>query len=183
MPIYTRKGDKGKTSLFSGKRVWKYDARVEAYGTIDELNTILGLALAALPSKKKKQAGYIRDLILEVQKSLFYIGSYLADLPDTIEEADLASKTDKFEKEIDKMTDKMPKLANFIYLDGGMAGSFLQNARAIVRRAERQIVRLSQKEKVDKRLLKYINRLSDLFFTLARYVNHIEGKKERIWER
>lgn len=183
MAIYTKTGDRGKTSLFSGKRVFKYNSRVESYGTIDELNTVLGLALAAIPSKKKKQTGYLRDLILEVQKSLFYIGSYLADLPGTIEEADLASKTDKFEKEIDKMTDKMPKLVNFIYFDGGMSGGFLQNARAVCRRAERQIVKLSEKEKIDPRLLKYINRLSDLFFTMARFANHIENKKERIWER
>src|SRR3989337_396155 len=183
MPIYTKTGDRGKTSLFSGKRVWKHDLRVEAYGTVDELNPILGLALAALPHKKNKQIAYLRDLILEVQKSLFYIGSYFADLPDTLEEIDLIGKTNRFEKEIDLMTNKMPKLANFIFLDGGLAGSFLQNARAIARRAERQIVKLSKKEKIDVRLLKYINRLSDLFFTMARYANHIEGKKERIWER
>ncbi len=183
MAIYTKKGDRGKTSLFSGVRVWKYHPRIEAYGTLDELNTILGLVIASLPKKKNKGTDYLAELLFDVQKTLFYICSYLADLPDALVDADLASKTDMFEQKIDYMTAKMPQLSNFIFPGGSQSSAFLQNARAVARRAERQIVKFSQKEKIDERLIKYVNRLSDFLFTAARFANHIEGKKERIWSR
>lgn len=183
MPIYTKKGDRGKTSLFSGVRVWKYDLRIEAYGTLDELNTVLGLAIASLPKKKNKDLDYLRALLFDVQKTLFYICSYLSDLPDALLDARLVEKTEEFEHEIDAMTSKMPKLSNFIFPGGSQSSAFLQNARAVARRAERQIVKLAGKERIDERLIKYVNRLSDFLFTCARYANYIEGKKERIWER
>lgn len=182
MPIYTRTGDKGKTSLFSGKRVWKYDARVETYGTIDELNSIIGIAVAYLVSTKK-ETRYLKKILLGIQSDLFYIGAYLADLPDTIEDIDLVQKTEEFEKDIDYMMRRLPPTFNFVLPGGSRAGAFLHQARTVARRAERNLVRLSKKEKVNERVSKYVNRLSDLLYAAARFANHIEKKKETIWER
>ncbi len=192
MAIYTRTGDKGKTSLFSGKRVWKYDARVDTYGTIDELNSVIGLAIAHLPTKKGRRLGggsapegsnKLKKILLGVQSDLFYIGAYLADLPDTIEDIDLVQKTEEFEKSIDFMMKHLPPTFNFVLPGGSRAGAFLHQARTVARRAERNLVRLAKKEKVNERVSKYINRLSDLLYAAARFANHIEKKKETIWER
>ncbi len=182
MPIYTKTGDKGKTSLFSGKRVWKNNVRVDTYGTIDELNSIIGVAVSHLNLKNKNNK-YLKNILIDVQKTLFYIGSYLADLPDTIENIDINQKVDEFEHQIDSMTKKMPTLSNFILPGGGVAGASLQHARTVARRAERNLVRLSKKEEVDTRVVKYIDRLSDLLFTASRFANHTQKIKEEIWER
>ena len=182
MSIYTKTGDKGKTSLFSGKRVWKDDIRIEAYGTLDELNSVIGIVLS-FNTKKTKESKYIARLLLGIQSAIFPICSYLADLPDVISDIDLDEKTRDLEKEIDFMTKKLPELSNFILPGGGVVGSHLHLARVVSRRAERSIIRLHKKEQIDIRVIQYINRLSDLFFTLARYSNHLEKKKEVIWER
>lgn len=182
MPIYTKTGDKGKTSLFSGKRVWKDDIRIEAYGALDELNSVIGVILSFL-NKKDKESKKIIHTLLDVQGSLFPICSYLADLPDIVEDINLDEKIKSYELEIDRMTEKLPKLSNFILPGGGVVGAHLQNARTIARRAERIIIKLHRRENVDPRVIQYINRLSDLFFTLSRYANHIDKKKETIWER
>lgn len=182
MPIYTRTGDKGKTSLFSGKRVFKNDARVETYGTIDELNSVIGVAVAHL-SSSKKEIKYIKNILLEIQSDLFYIGAYLADLPDAIEDIDLVKKIEEFEQHIDKMMKTQGKVFNFVLPGGTKTASFLHQARTITRRAERNLIRLAKKEKVDERIMKYINRLSDLLYAAARYSNFIEKRKEIIWER
>lgn len=179
MHIYTKTGDRGKTSLFSGKRVPKYDLRVETYGTIDELNSVIGVSIAHLPNKATK----LRKILLSIQGDLFYIGSYLADLPDTIEDINLPERVEDFEKEIDFMMKKMPPTFNFVLPGGSRASSFLHQARTVARRAERNLIRLHQKKKVDKQVLKYINRLSDLLYAAARFENLIEENKEIIWER
>lgn len=183
MPIYTRTGDKGKTSLFTGKRVWKDNARVEAYGSIDELNAVLGVVVFFISQMRSRQKTYIYNVVVDVQTTLFYLGSYLADLPDTLEDIDLEQKTSQFENKIDEMTLKMSPLSNFILPGGGAVGSFLQFARTVARRAERQLIRLSRTEELDKAVIVYINRISDLLFTLARFANFIEEKKEVIWSR
>lgn len=182
MPIYTRTGDKGKTSLFSGKRVYKDDLRVETYGTLDELNSVIGLAISHL-NKKHKEGKKIIQVLVDVQRTLFYIGSYFADLPDTISDIDFDKKIKEFEKTIDYSMSQMPKFTNFILPGGGKGGATLHVARTIARRLERLIIRLHRKEKVDNQVIQYVNRLSDLLFALARYANHIEKKKETIWER
>lgn len=182
MPIYTRTGDKGKTSLFSGKRVWKNDLRVEAYGMIDELNSVLGIVIVHL-SPSGRRTNYLKKKLLGIQSDLFYIGSYLADLPDTIEDIDLAKKAEEFEKNIDQMMKHLPPTFNFVLPGGSKASSFLHQARTVTRRAERDLVRLSEKEKVDERVMKYVNRLSDLLYAAARFANFIEKKKETIWQR
>lgn len=177
MPIYTRTGDKGETSLFGGKRVSKAAKRVEAYGTIDELNSCLGSALSFLPSSQKR----LRSKLLKIQNNLLLLGSTLANpnsLPLSLEE-----EIKDLEKEIDLMTAQMPPLRNFILPGGSKAGSLLHLARTVCRRAERRLVNLAETESVDKGIVKYINRLSDFLFTAGRFVNHKKGEKETIWQK
>src|SRR3972149_4471970 len=163
MPIYTRTGDKGKTSLFSGKRVPKYDSRVEAYGTIDELNSIIGIVVSHIPASRK-EGRKLANILFSIQSDLFYIGAYLADLPDSIEDIDLSEKTLALEKNIDVMLRKVLTPTNFILPGGGKTASFLHQARTVTRRAERALVRLSQREKslpagrqVASRVMQYVN--------------------------
>jgi len=183
MPIYTKKGDKGRTSLGSGVRVWKDSKRVEAYGTIDELNALLGVIEADLSLVKKKYAKYLREIIITIQNDLFCIGSYLSNPANKSLIAHLSKTTSEFEKKIDEMTLKMPELSNFILPGGGRIGANLQLARAVGRRAERKLVSLIKKEKVNRDVVQYINRLSDLFFTMSRFANYSEKKKEIIWKK
>ncbi len=183
MPIYTKTGDKGETSLFSGKRVLKSDIRIETYGTIDELNSLLGVVRSFLPREYSSEVKRLDEQLVDIQQALFYCCSYLADLPDVLEDIDLEEKTKALEQEIDTMTKKLPPLNNFIIPSGGKSGSSLQLARAVSRRAERQLVRFSQEKKIDSSVIKYINRLSDVLFTMARFINHIEQEKETIWQR
>ena len=187
MSIYTRTGDKGKTSLFSGKRVYKYDARVEAYGTVDELNSLIGVAIAHVRvrgrAKTKKGVEYLRKNLLSIQSDLFYVGSYLADLPDVIEDINLTERVKELERSVDKYLAVLPPITNFMLPGGSKAASFLHLARTVARRAERQLVKLSRKEKMDERVLKYVNRLSDLLYAAARFSNYIEREKETKWSR
>ncbi len=176
MPIYTRTGDKGKTSLFDGTRVLKSHPRVNTYGTIDELNSTIGSILAYLPAKHR----LVKKELEKIQHELFDIGSALAT-PHPLPVIGLQDRPKDFEKLIDTMTAKMPELKAFILPGGSKAGSLLHIARTIVRRAERQLVELMQQEDVDNAIVIYLNRLSDLLFTMARYVNHVDKKKEIKW--
>ncbi len=182
MSIYTKTGDKGKTSLFSGKRVWKDDIRIEAYGALDELNSVIGIILS-LNTKSTKKNKYINQILLDIQTTIFPICSYLADLPDILGDIDFKNKLKTHESQIDHMTSLLPQLTSFILPGGGVVGAHLHLARTVSRRAERLIIKLHKREKVDVRVIQYVNRLSDLFFTLARYANYIEHKKETTWER
>lgn len=182
MPIYTKTGDKGKTSLFSGKRVWKDDIRIEAYGALDELNSVIGIIISHIV-KKDKENKKIIHLLLDIQYTIFPICSYLADLPDILGDINFEEKLKTYESEIDHMTERMPQLTSFILPGGGVVGAQLHLARTVSRRAERLIIKLHKKEKVDVRVIQYVNRLSDLFFTLARYSNYMEKKKETTWSR
>ncbi|HVF69158.1 MAG TPA: cob(I)yrinic acid a,c-diamide adenosyltransferase [Xanthomonadales bacterium] len=181
MPIYTRTGDKGTTSLFDKTRVLKSSDRVDTYGTIDELNSAIGAAISQL-KRSKKQELRIKDELEKVQHDLLEIGSALAN-PKSLPIKDLNSRPTDFEKLIDKMTAKIPELKNFILPGGSKAGSLLHVARTIARRSERRIVHLIQTEEIDQDIVIYVNRLSDLLFTMARYVNHKEKKKETIWKK
>lgn len=177
MPIYTKTGDRGKTSLFSGERVYKDSLRAESYGTIDELNASLGVSVSFLTNKK------LKELILQVQNDLFYIGSYLAGHKLIIKDLNLDEKTNLLEKKIDEMTEIMPKLRNFILPGGGKGGSSLHLSRTVARRAERKLVSLSRKEEMEPEVIKFMNRLSDFLFTAARFVNHLEKRKDIIWKK
>jgi cob(I)alamin adenosyltransferase len=178
MAIYTRTGDKGKTSLFDGTRVLKSHTRVETYGTIDELNSMIGAAIAQLTTKNKK----LKTELEIIQHDLFDIGSALAT-PHPLPVVGLDHRPKEFEKLIDELTNTMPEIKYFILPGGGKAGSLLHVARTITRRTERQLVFLMQNEEIDEAIIVYINRLSDLLFTMARFVNHTEKKKEIKWKK
>lgn len=180
MPIYTRTGDKGKTSLFDGTRVLKSHTRVETYGTIDELNSMIGAAIALLRSKNHESR--IKDELEQIQHDLFEIGSALA-LPHPLPVVGLEKRAKAFEELIDTLTAQMPEITYFILPGGGKAGSFLHVARTITRRTERQLVALMQQEEIDETIVVYVNRLSDVLFTMARFVNHQDKKKEIKWKK
>lgn len=183
MPIYTKKGDKGRTSLGSGVKRWKDDIRVNAYGTVDELNSFLGVVKADLLDANKNYANYLIKIIEEIQDDLFSIGAYLSNPANSDLVKHLPERTSKFEKDIDHMTKSLPELTNFILPGGGKSGALFQYGRTVARRAERNLVSLIKKEKVNEDVVKYINRLSDLLFTMSRYTNYKERKKETIWKR
>nr|MBI5455962.1 cob(I)yrinic acid a,c-diamide adenosyltransferase [Candidatus Levybacteria bacterium] len=178
MPIYTKFGDKGKTSLYGGKTVSKADIRVNAYGQIDELNSFLGIIIAEIKNK------IIKKQLIVIQNDLFEIGSSLAS-PATNKHKNLSkyltARVLEFEKTIDKLSKKLLELENFILPGGSKTGSKLHYARTLARKAERQIVALSEKEKINLDILIFINRLSDLLFTYARFVSKQEKKKEVVW--
>lgn len=176
--IYTKTGDQGETSLFSGDRVTKDHARVEAYGTVDELNSILGFVRTfALPQQAETWLG-------EIQNILFVLGSDLA----TPFEADakwLVRLTDQpttaLEAAIDMMDADLPPIKNFILPGGTPAAAQLHIARTVCRRAERLCVSLQASTPINPEVIRYLNRLSDFLFTLARWVNHQSGESEIKW--
>lgn len=179
MPIYTRTGDKGETSLFGGKRVSKSSLRVEAYGSVDELNSMIGLVLSS-----RYQVLSIKKELIKIQNDLLEIGSQLANsssAKNALLAQSLKQRVLEFEDIIDTLTEQLPTLRNFILPGGGKGGSLLHVSRTVSRRAERRIVELQEKEKVNEGIIMYMNRLSDLLFTMARYVNYKEKKKETIW--
>jgi len=185
MPIYTKTGDTGMTSLFGGKRVLKCEELVDVYGSIDEVNSWLGLILCDV------KEDHLKKLFLEIQSDLFIIGGYLAG--GSIELSGLSTRVTQMEVEIDAMEKGLPKLNNFILPGGTVAGSRLHIIRSITRRVERQVVKLATQatqagpatqqiqNKDMKIIIKYLNRLSDLFFVLARYINNQAHVGEIVW--
>lgn len=177
MKIYTKKGDKGNTSLFGGKSVHKSSQRIEAYGTVDELNSIIGMVLTHELSKQG--GGYLN----EIQHQLFILGADLATLPQ--KEAKIerigAAHIGQLEQWIDTLDEKLPGLTNFILPGGNAAGASLHLARTVCRRAERRVAALKQVDPVSDECIIYLNRLSDLFFVMARFENHEAGVKETPW--
>jgi cob(I)alamin adenosyltransferase len=177
MSVYTRFGDKGKTSLYGGKTVSKGSLRIDAYGSLDELNSWLGIILTEIKDTK------IKKELLIIQNDLFRIGaSFASEVGDPNIGEYLRKRVKEFEKQMDDLTKKLPELENFILPGGGRTGSNIHIARTVCRRAERRMVELSEKEKVNKETLIFINRLSDLLFTFARYINYKEKKKELLWK-
>lgn len=180
MKIYTKTGDKGETGLIGGTRVSKSDIRIEAYGTIDELNSFVGL-LASYPALASE-----KETLEHIQHRLFVIGSYLAT--DTnkaqISEFSVIKDNDirKIESKIDRMNLILPELTAFILPGGSIEGSFCHVCRTISRRAERRIIDLENLYETDNQIKVYINRLSDYFFVLARYVSLKIGAKEILWK-
>ncbi len=175
MRIYTKTGDEGKTSLYGGKRVFKNEIRVNTYGTIDELNSLLGVALSKIKDKKAS------NFLGKIQEDLFLIGASLAGARTDL--SILRSRVAEMEVMIDWADAQLPTLKNFILPAGVESATLLFFCRAVARRCERELVRLDQKEPVDPKFLIYINRLSDLLFELARYLNFKKSIKETIWKR
>lgn len=177
MKIYTKKGDNGTTGLIGGVRVPKNHIRVEAYGTIDELNSFLGILRGALKGENQ-------ITIERIQNVLFVIGSQLASAPGA--KMQLPEITDRdvelLEHQIDIITSGLPELRNFILPGGSSNGSFAHISRCVCRRAERLAVAISETEHVDELILKYLNRLSDYLFTLARWIDNNEGSGDLEWK-
>jgi cob(I)alamin adenosyltransferase len=180
MKIYTRTGDAGGTALFGGTRVSKHDPRVAAYGDVDELNACLGTIRS-----QGELPGDVAEMLEHIQKDLFAIGSTLADPAEKIAaRVTKAAVTDedvqRLEDWIDRFEGELPPLRRFILPGGNRAGALLHVSRTVCRRAERSIVALGI-DNVDRQLLAYVNRLSDLLFVLARAVNHRAGQPEVEW--
>lgn len=179
MKIYTRTGDDGTTGLIGGSRVKKYNIRLEAYGTVDELNSYIGVV-------RTMQTDEHADLILErIQHKLFVIGANLAsdETVPMIQQQLPCGQIDieLLENEMDEMIAVLPPLNNFILPGGCQASSFCHVARTVCRRAERYIVELSEKAEVDSNLIKYINRLSDYLFVLSRKISMDQKAAEILW--
>ena len=185
MKIYTKTGDKGKTSLFGGTRVPKYELRIEAYGTVDELNSYIGLL------RDQKIEKHTSNNLLKIQQELFTIGSMLATPP---EKKILKSGKDRLsipkisldeilflEQEIDRMEKELPSMTHFILPGGHQTVSFCHIARCVCRRAERLAVQLHESEPINEHILSYLNRLSDYLFVLARKLSMDNKAKEIPW--
>lgn len=182
--IYTRTGDKGETGLVGGQRVPKDDLRIEAYGTVDELNSFVGLARAAALDSQGK-ADDLAAALLRVQHQLFNLGSVLSTLPKDLKpqqprptEADIAW----LEADMDKRTAKLPPLRSFVLPGGSRLNGLLHIARAVCRRAERLTVRLRREGGCGDVEVRYLNRLSDALFVWSRSAAHDLGLPETLWE-
>jgi cob(I)alamin adenosyltransferase len=179
MKIYTKTGDDGTTGLFGGARVDKDDARVEAYGTVDELNAVIGVARAASPPAE------IATLLAEIQEQLFVAGAELATAAGKEDKLPMklldAGDVERLERAIDGTEAGLPPLANFILPGGAPAGAALHHARTVCRRAERSLIAASRVAKVRGELKIYLNRLSDFLFVAARRANFAANVAESPW--
>lgn len=177
MKIYTKTGDEGMTSLYGGKRISKDDIRIEAYGTVDELNSHIGSLISSLPNMDQK------GLLLEIQKRLFTIGSILASDPtkDLPTPDLLDSDIELLENAMDAMDAGLPPLRTFILPGGSDSNSRAHICRTVARRAERRTISLSGIANLDPIVVKYLNRLSDYFFILSRKIAHDLGHDEVPW--
>ncbi|GAC1499486.1 MAG: cob(I)yrinic acid a,c-diamide adenosyltransferase [Vulcanimicrobiaceae bacterium] len=185
--IYTRTGDDGTTGLVGGQRVKKNALRIQAYGTIDELSSAIGLARTALKdvSEARERALQLDGWLAWTQDALFNLGSELATLPkDRRDGMPLISKDDAaaLERAIDAAQKDLAPLNTFIHPGGGYAGAFLHLARTICRRAERLVLTLSETEEISPAVLIYLNRLSDALFVWSRWINAAMHRPEHVWD-
>ena len=179
MKIYTKTGDKGQTSLIGGTRVPKHHLRIETYGTVDELNSNIGLIRDSFKHE------HTQNILKEIQDRLFTIGASLASDPEKskMKIPDLAdADIELLEKEIDSMNIVLPELKSFILPGGNVIASYTHIARCVCRRTERLTVHLAENEWVDNRVIVYLNRLSDYLFVLARFVTYTLNAEEISWK-
>jgi cob(I)alamin adenosyltransferase len=178
MKIYTKTGDGGETSLFGGKRVRKDDVRIDAYGCVDELNSCIGIVRSLRPAHD------VDGILLEIQNDLFVLGSDLAT-PETKKDAAVPriGRTDveRLERHIDRLEEHLEPLKSFILPGGSSIAAQLHLARTVCRRAERLVVKLSNREPIGATPLVFLNRLSDLLFVIARFANDSTGSPETHW--
>jgi cob(I)alamin adenosyltransferase len=178
--LYTRKGDDGTTALGGGQRVPKDSARVQAYGAVDELNSALGVAVASGLDKR------LAALLPSIQNELFHLGADLSFREEDKGRVDLpqieARHVERLEQLIDELVDAVGPLENFILPGGTPGAAQLQLARAVCRRAERDVIALSRQEPIGAQTVRYLNRLSDALFVMGRYENHRRGVAERLWD-
>lgn len=178
MKIYTKRGDSGETSLFGGDRVSKSNERIEAYGTVDELNSFVGLAASYNLSDRGTES------LRKVQELLFTLGADLATPPSAKTRIERIQENDitYLEEQIDELEKELEPLKNFILPGGSQAGATLHTARTICRRAERAAVACHKVDEISDTCIKFLNRLSDFFFVLARYENKQAGIREETWD-
>jgi cob(I)alamin adenosyltransferase len=182
MKIYTKTGDKGETSLFGGQRVQKNSLRISSYGTIDELNSFLGIAVTEIIDKE------LAEVIYSIQNDLFTLGSDLASPIEKENKNFTIPRVNKgfierLEKLIDNFDSRIPPIKNFILPGGTKGAGFLHLARTVCRRAEREVISLAQIESVTEEIKIYLNRLSDLLFVLARFENFISNHPDVEWRK
>ena len=200
MKIYTRTGDDGTTGLFGGPRVSKSEARIEAYGTVDELNAIVGLTIASLPSlvfsSPSQMTGEgaaiengptpserLSRWLTSIQSTLFVLGADLATPLESKATIDRVAPelAVKLESDIDLFEEDLPSLTSFILPGGHPSASHLHVARTVCRRAERRVIELAEVDEINEECIIYLNRLSDAFFTAARWTNQAFGQAETTW--
>jgi cob(I)alamin adenosyltransferase len=184
--IYTKTGDKGQTALVGGQMVPKDSLRIEAYGTVDELNAVIGLLLKANRDEPGPDAARARiaEMLGRVQNELFNLGSLLATLPEDLaanQPRIAARHVEALEHEIDALNEHLPPLRSFTLPGGGWVSSYLHLARTVCRRAERRLVSLAAHETVDAEAVKYLNRLSDALYVLGRWNVRERGETEPLW--
>jgi cob(I)alamin adenosyltransferase len=181
--IYTKRGDAGETSLVGGQRVPKDALRIEAYGTVDELNAFVGMAAVSCGEDSRLAA--LATILRRVQHELFNLGSILATLPADVHPQQpriTSAETAQLEREIDAMNAGLAPLRSFVLPGGTRLNAELHVARTICRRAERLLVALAREELVPPEVIPYLNRLSDAMFVWSRWVNHALGVREALWE-
>ena len=180
MKIYTKTGDSGETGLFKGPRVPKHDLRVEAYGNVDECNAMIGVCLIHIHHAE------IKALLSSIQHELFEVGADLATPEQPQDDSRWRidpEMTVQLEDAIDRFESELPVLTNFILPGGSLGGAHIHHARTVCRRAERSVSKLAEAEPINPEILKYLNRLSDLLFVLARAENQNALSPETIWKK
>jgi cob(I)alamin adenosyltransferase len=187
--IYTRGGDKGETSLVGGQRVHKDDPRIEAFGSVDELNAFIGLARVSCQESAHRSDGAplqaLAAILLRVQHELFNLGSILATRPEDVHPRQprvTGAEVEQLEREIDASNEDLTPLRSFVLPGGTRVNAELHAARTICRRAERQLAGLARREEVPGDAIRYLNRLSDALFVWSRWANHVLGSVEVLWE-
>lgn len=182
MKIYTKTGDKGDTGLIDGSRISKSDLRIIAYGVVDEANSHIGLIISNI--EKNSIFDDVKKILLNVQQDLFVLGAELAN-PNTLKDDNMLVKTEMIstiEKYIDKFESELAPLSNFILPGGSIESSLLHICRTVVRRAEISAVALAKEQKINQEILTYLNRISDLFFVLARVTNKRQKHNDIPWK-
>jgi cob(I)alamin adenosyltransferase len=182
LKIYTKTGDKGDTGLIDGSRISKSDLRIIAYGVVDEANSHIGLIISNI--EKNSIFDDVKKILLNVQQDLFVLGAELAN-PNTLKDDNILVKTEMIstiEKYIDKFESELAPLSNFILPGGSIESSLLHICRTVVRRAEISAVALAKEQKINQEILTYLNRISDLFFVLARVTNKRQKQNDIPWK-
>ena len=185
--VYTRQGDRGETALAGGQRITKDSARIEAYGTVDELNAFTGAARATAEEvgAAEPRLAMLAGILLRVQHELFNLGSILATLPEDVHPKQ-ARITDaeilQLEREMDAMNQDLPPLRSFVLPGGSRLNGELHICRTVCRRAERACVTLARAESIPSETVRYLNRLSDALFVWSRWASHVAGVPETLWQ-
>ncbi len=181
--VYTRQGDQGETSLAGGQRVQKDSLRIAAYGTVDELNSFVGLARQT--AVDDGAVATLDGILLRVQHELFNLGSILATLPKDVHPRQAritGAEIAQLEAEMDRMNEGLPALRSFVLPGGSRLNAELHICRTVCRRAERLVTALAREEQVPAEAVQYLNRLSDAFFVWSRWASHLSGAAETLWE-